>query len=182
MKPATLLTVFVLLTGPGLSPLAASAQVLLTQEEALALAFPDGATVERRTAYLTDEQLARARSLAGDGVPVEHGVLTYYVGRVGGEPVGVAYFDAHRVRTLPEVLMVVVGPGGEVDAVEVLRFAEPPDYLAPRGWLDQFLRRKLDSGLSVKGDIATITGATLTSRAVTDAVRRVLALHRVLGP
>ena len=38
---------------------------LLTQDEALARAFPDSVEVERRTAYLDDAGLARARELAG---------------------------------------------------------------------------------------------------------------------
>ncbi|MEX0890721.1 MAG: FMN-binding protein, partial [Gemmatimonadota bacterium] len=53
---------------------------------------------------------------------------------------------------------------------------------APDGWLAQFLDRRLDGRLSTKADIVNMTGATLTSRAVTDAVRRVLALHQVIGP
>ncbi|MEX2610912.1 MAG: FMN-binding protein [Gemmatimonadota bacterium] len=163
-------------------PGAAAAQLFMSQEEALRLAFPAPATIERKTAYLTDAELARARELAGDRVEVEQGIVTHYVGRRGGAAVGVAYFDAHRVRTLPEVLMIVVGPDGRVQRVEVIKFTEPPDYVAPDGWLAQFLDRRLDGRLSTKADIVNMTGATLTSRAVTDAVRRVLALHQVIGP
>ena len=49
-----------------------SAQVFLTQAEALELAFPDAA-VERETAYLSDEDRATASELAGKGNPVEAG-------------------------------------------------------------------------------------------------------------
>ena len=157
-------------------------QTFLTQEEALALAFPGADAVERRTAYLSDAELARAAALAGEGVPVATGVVTHYVATREGEPLGVAYFDVHRVRTLPEVLMVVVGPDDRIRRVEVLRFQEPPDYLAPRAWLERFKGRRLDATMSVKGEVANITGATLTAGAVTAAVRRVLALHRVIGP
>lgn len=157
----------------------ARAQTFLTQEEALELAFPE-ARVERRTAYLGEEELGRAAELAGE--PVEASVVTYYVAFSGDETVGAAYFDAHRVRTLDEVLMVVVDPGGRVDRVEVLRFAEPPDYLAPGGWLEQFVDRGLGPDLSVGRGIVNMTGATLTSEAATAAVRRVLALHTVVAP
>ena len=159
-----------------------SAQTFMTQDEALALAFPAPATVERRTAYLTEEQMREAARLAGPSAEKVQGVLSYYVARRGSRPLGVAYFDVHRVRTLPEVLMVVVGPEGRVQRVEVIKFAEPPDYLAPAGWLAQFHDQALSPSLSTKGDIVNMTGATLTSRAVTDAVRRVLALHGVLRP
>ncbi len=153
----------------------------LTQDEALALAFP-GAQVERATAYLGDAELERARSLAGDDVSIESTVVSYYVARRGGETLGVAYFDVHRVRTLPEVLMVVVGPDREIRRLETIVFREPPEYRAPDGWLRLFQSRTLTPGLSLKGDIPNMTGATLTSGAVTQAVRRVLALHEVIDP
>ena len=162
------------------APLPGRAQ-LLTQDEALALAFP-GATTERRTAYLGEPELARARTLAGSDVEIDQTVLTYYVARRGDQGVGVAYFDAHRVRTEQEVLMVVVGSDGRVRRVETVSFREPPEYMAPERWLRLFDGRELSPELSVRGDVPNITGATLTSGAVTRAVRRVLALHQVIAP
>ncbi|MFQ5704462.1 MAG: FMN-binding protein [Gemmatimonadales bacterium] len=158
------------------------AQHQLTQEEALELAFGSTATIERRTAYLADAQLDSAKTLAGTGVDVRQSVVTFYVGSEGGTPVGVAYFDVHRVRTQPEVLMVVVSPQNKISRIEVLKFMEPPDYRAPAGWLDRFAGTVLSNRLSLKGDVVAITGATLTSRAVTNATRRILALHRVIRP
>ena len=161
-------------------PLPGRAQ-LLTQDEALALAFP-GAVTERHTAYLGEADLARARDLAGEDVEIEQSVVTYYVARDGRAPVGVAYFDAHRVRTEQEVLMVVVGLDGRVRRVETVSFREPPEYMAPERWMRLFDGRELSPELSVRRDIPNITGATLTSGAVTGAVRRMLALHRVIDP
>ena len=162
------------------APAPAAAQLLLTQEEALELAFP-GASVERRTAFLSEEQVAAIRNHA-PGTDMTQRVVTYYVGSSGGRATGVAYFDAHRVRTLPEVLMVVIGTDERVRRTEVLRFSEPPQYLAPPGWLEQLDGRGLGDGLSLKDGIVNMTGATLTASAVTEAVRRVLAIHRVLAP
>ncbi len=159
----------------------AAAQAL-RQEDALHAAFPDADRVERRTAYLEDAQLARAALLAGRDVEVESGVVTYYVAIEGGAPVGAAYFDAHRVRTLPEVLMIVVGTDDRIRHVAVVKFSEPPEYRPPDGWLAQLLGRVLDAELSQRRGIDGITGATLTTRAVTGASRRILALHQVIRP
>ncbi|HIF20922.1 MAG TPA: FMN-binding protein [Gemmatimonadetes bacterium] len=153
----------------------------LTQDEALALAFP-GAQMERRTAFLDDAQLTRASALAGPDVDVESVVVTYYVALRDGEPVAVAYFDAGRVRTLPQVLMIVLDPDARVTRIETVSFREPPEYRAPNGWLQQFFGRALNDDLSLKGEIANITGATLTAGAVTRATRRVLALHAIVDP
>lgn len=163
-----------------ISPVAA--QTVLSQDEAIRLAFPAATVIERKTAYFDEEELAAARSAAGRGVEVRSGVISYYLARRGAHPLGVAYFDAHRVRTLPQVLMVVVSPQGTVQRIEVLQFSEPPEYRAPDGWLDLFDGRPLSPDLSLKRAIPTLTGATLTADAVTDAARRVLALHRVIRP
>ncbi|MDH5588804.1 MAG: FMN-binding protein [Gemmatimonadota bacterium] len=175
------LAVAAVLLATAAAPGGASAQGL-TQDEALRLAFPTADAVERRTAYLDDAQLERARALAGTGVEVKTTVVTHYVATVAGAPLGVAYFDPHRVRTLAEVLMIVVDPDGRIRRMEVVSFREPPEYRPPPGWLAQFHGRELDGDLSLKGEIPNITGATLTSGAATDAARRVLALHAVIDP
>lgn len=153
------------------------AKVFLTVDEALALAFP-GCEIERRNVFLSDGQVARARELAGVEVP---GALVHpYVARCGGREAGTAYFDTHRVRTLPETLMVVVDPEGRVRRIEILAFREPEEYIPREIWYRQFTDQALDDELDLKREIRGVTGATLTARATTDAVRRVLALHRVI--
>jgi hypothetical protein len=101
----------------------------------------------------------------------------------------VAYFDSHRVRTLNEVVMIIIEPhdsrAGDKDrirSIEVLRFAEPPEYHASDAWLEQFKGRPLSPELSLKQSIANMTGATLTSTAIVRAARRVLATHEQIRP
>jgi len=158
----------------------------LSLQEAVAGAFPPPATVERRTAFLTAQDLDAIQVSAGRNAPVTQRVVTYYLARKDGKPVGVAYFDSHRVRTLNEVVMIVVEPqdGGKdrIRSVEVLRFAEPPEYHASDPWLDQFKGKSLNQELSLKRSIANMTGATLTSNAIVRATRRVLAIHERIRP
>ena len=78
--------------------------------------------------------------------------------------------------------MIVVTPEERIERIEILKFSEPPEYRAPESWLDQFKGQDLSEELSVKRSIVNMTGATLTSRAVTHAARRALALHRVISP
>lgn len=156
----------------------AAARVFLTVDEALRLAFP-GCEVKRQTAYLTAEQLERARQLSGVEVP--SALVTYYTAIKAGAVQGTAYFDTHRVRTLPETLMVVVDPKGEVRRIEVLSFREPEEYMPKEIWYDQFEGQELDRELEIKRDIRPVTGATLTARATTTAARRVLAIHQVIA-
>jgi FMN-binding domain len=155
----------------------AAASATLSVEEALALAFPD-CEIERATIYLTPPQLAAARELAQ--VEIASALLHPYRATCGGARAGTAYFDAHTVRTLPETLMVVVGVDGEVRRIEVLSFREPPDYLPRPAWYAQFAGKPLDGELSLTRAVRPVAGATLTARATLSAVRRVLALHRIV--
>jgi hypothetical protein len=76
--------------------------------------------------------------------------------------------------------MIVVTPESALERIEVVRFAEPPEYRAPDGWMEMFVGRMLDDDLSLKGKIVNVTGATLTSIATTKAARRTLAVHAVI--
>lgn len=160
-------------------PAPAFGKVFLTQDEALALAFPE-CEVERRTVYLTADQKRRAGELAG--TEIESELVYAYRSSCDGESAGTAYFDTHRVRTLPEVLMIVVDPDGRVARVEILSFLEPEDYIPRDTWYRQLLGKRLDDELELHRSIRNMTGATLTARATTEAVRRVLALHSVIAP
>jgi hypothetical protein len=164
----------------GSQPVTLAAQLSL--DEALRVAFPAPAAIERRTAFLTRADLQAVRSNAGPDAPVTQSVVTYYVARQESGPIGVAYFDSHRVRTLNEVVMIVVDTLDRIRTIEVLRFAEPPEYHPSSPWLGQFQGKALSADLSLKGSIATMTGATLTSSAIVRAARRVLALHQRIRP
>jgi len=158
---------------------AAWATVLITVEEALELAFPD-ATTERQTLFLSGEQ--RDRVAKDSGAEVSSSLATRYVARgADGAVRGWAYLDTHRVRTLPETVMVVLGADGTVRRVEVVTFREPLEYMPRRGWYEQYEGQKLDDDLALKRDIRPVTGATLTARATTEAVRRVLAIHAAVA-
>lgn len=157
----------------------AEARVFLTQQQALATAFPGATRVVRETFFLSPDQLQAAQR--DSGVAFKDQLIIRYTARAGDRVAGYAYFDTHRVRTLAETLMVVVTPEGRVGRIEILSFDEPPDYLPKRRWIDQLLGRKLDDDLSLARAIRPMSGASLTGRAIVNTSRKVLALHRVLG-
>lgn len=156
------------------------ARLLLTQKQALGLAFPAGAAVERKTAYLTDAQVQQAEALAK--AKVESKVWTYYAASSSGAAAGWAYFDRIVVRTMPAAVMGAVAPDGTLKFLEVLTFDEPDDYKATPRWLAQLKGRPLGADLRVGGVLRNQTGATLTSAAFTESARRMLAVHAVLHP
>jgi hypothetical protein len=164
--------------------LAASAGALAlpvysSREQALARAFPPPAVTERKAYFLTDAERERASRLAK--AKVDSSLVVAYVGRGPKGIVGTAYFDTHTVRTMPETILVTVKPDGNVGEVEVVAFGEPEDYLPRPRWLRLFGGKRLDADLAVGRGLAHVTGATLTTRAISEAVRRVVAIHSVIS-
>jgi FMN-binding protein len=161
-----------------LVPPGASARVFLSQQQALEHAFPSPRRVERRSLFLSEEQARRIGAVAA--APVDTRVIPYYVGLLGDRVDGYAYFDTHLVRTLPETILVLLSAEGRIVRIEILSFEEPEDYLPPDRWLAQFPGHGSGDDLSPRGDIRSLTGATISARAITEAARRVLATHRLL--
>lgn len=157
-----------------LAALEAPARVFMTLPQALASAFP-GLKVTRQTVFLSPQQLDAAKRASGLDLK-EQLVIRYAAG--DGR---FAYLDTHRVRTLPETVMVVVTADGKVEKIEILSFDEPPDYLPKRRWIDQIHGRKLDRDLALDRSVRPISGASLSGKAIVNATRKILALHNAIG-
>ena len=158
----------------------AHAQVFMTREQALAQAFP-GARIERRSFVLDESQQHAVESAARGRAGTK--LVTAYAAWRGDTLTGVAFFDSRVVRTMPAVMMITVAPDSTVRRVDILAFHEPPDYRPTPRWLDQYPRRRLSDDLWPDRGIRALSGATLTTRAVTDATRLALALYeRVVAP
>lgn len=150
---------------------------LITREEALAAVYP-GADVEAERVFLTSEQVRATAALSRNEVP--SALVARYVARRNGEVVGRAYVDTHVVRTKRESLLISLTPDGRVRRIDVTGFLEPREYRASEPWMRQYKDRPLDDDLGLQRGIRPIAGATLTALATNAAVRRVLAIDRVL--
>jgi Na+-translocating ferredoxin:NAD+ oxidoreductase subunit G len=160
-------------------PAGAGARVLMTREAALAQAFGPRARIESRTVYLTPGQARQVERAAGAKLATARVVA--YRATAGDTILGTAYLDTHPVRSHLETVLIVVTPQGRVGAVEVLAFNEPDDYLPPPRWLDRFEGKALAKDLRPGLAVPSLSGSTLTARAVSAAVRRTLALHAALA-
>jgi hypothetical protein len=148
-------------------------QSLLSREDALREYFPPPQVVEKRTLFLTEDQVKAIESRAR--ARVDSRLLTYYAARDSGRITGYAIVETRIVRTLPQTFMVVVSGDGTLRGVELLAFSEPEDYRPPERWLDTFTGRSLTDDLWLKRGVRNIIGATITAESITSGVREVLA-------
>ena len=101
----------------------APAAVLTTKEAVLEEQFP-GATFERARSFLSEAEAARVGEAAGTKLQ-SRAVLAWRA--LDGETLlGTAYLERHRVRTLPESILVMLSPAGAVLRIEVLTFDGVP--------------------------------------------------------
>ena len=150
---------------------------VITRAEALALAYP-GATVKRDRVILTSEQMVAVAAVARVGMQGK--IFPRYIARRDGAVVGRAYIDTHTAKSERQSLLISLHPDGRVKRVDVTVFFEPAQYMAPQEWLRQFDGQVLHEELAVRRAIRPIAGASFTGRAISNAVRRVLALDQML--
>lgn len=150
---------------------------LPSREEVLAQVYPNVIARPRRL-FLSESQMAEVEREAGSRLASP--LVALYTMVSSDRVIGRAYVDTHVVRTKKESLLVCLDARGTVRRVEATAFREPPEYQAPGRWMKQYEGKAMEDDLRLGRDVRPIAGATLTSRAATHAVRRILALDRLL--
>ncbi len=151
-------------------------QVYLTKNQAFKIAFPGADKVDREKKWLTDEQKKAIGELCLQNIATNR--MTFHVGKHDGIPIGYALIDHEIGKSFPITFMVVLNVDGTVRDVEIMVYREP------RGWevrypsfMDQFTGKTADTDYRA---INSITGATLSVRAIVKGVARVTAAYKVL--
>jgi thiamine biosynthesis lipoprotein len=158
-----------------------AATVYFTEKEALSAMMPDADRLEEREVVLSAEQKALAGERAGRGFREDQ--FRFQVGYKGDALVGHALVLDVIGKERPITFMVGIAPDGTVIGVEVLIYRESEgSQVRSRRFTGQFRQKKWDDPLRLGSDIQPISGATLSSRAATYAVRKTLAIFSVIPP
>ena len=98
--------------------------------------------------------------------------------RAGDRLIGYFFVDHVIGKHLYIDYAVALGADGRVRRVEILTSRESYGFeVADAGWLAQFVGKSSGSALAINQDIRNISGATLSSRHVTEGVKRILAYY-----
>ncbi len=128
---------------------------------------------------LSPDQASKAQELAGKAFRESN--YRFTVGRKGVEAVGYALKLEVIGKERPITFLIGIEPQGEVRGIEVLiyRESEGSEIRHPR-FMKQFFKKKNEDPLRLGQDIQPISGATLSSRAATYAVRKALSIFEVV--
>ncbi|MEE2986505.1 MAG: FMN-binding protein [Nitrospinota bacterium] len=150
--------------------------IYLTKKQALEIAFPGADSVDREKIWLTDEQRVAIGQITLE--KIEDQRITYYAGKKADKPMGYMVIDHVIGKSFPMTFMVVLNLDGAVRNVEIMVYREPRGWeVKYKSFLSQFFGRNADSDFR---DINSITGATLSVRAMTKGVRKAVAAFKVL--
>lgn len=152
------------------------AKVLSNQQEALQKLLPDAEEIREETKVLTDEQkqrISREAKVAFD--PVLDQEFKIFIGINDGSIVGYAIKDAVKGKHDLIHYMVACDSSGRIQKVIVLEYHEKRGKpIAKRRFLKQFQGKTISSRIRLKKDINGVTGATISSRGITDGIRKII--------
>jgi Na+-translocating ferredoxin:NAD+ oxidoreductase RnfG subunit len=150
------------------------ATVYMSVEQAQTLMFP-GATLMPDFRTLTAEQASVIRKASGVGVRSRN--LKLWRASTGG------WFIADEVVGKHEFIpfAMALDENGAVKSIEILEYRESyGDQVRHPAWRAQFTGKRHGATLALTKDIKNISGATLSSRHITDGVKRLLATYALV--
>jgi thiamine biosynthesis lipoprotein len=156
----------------------ASAETLLTEGQALKIVFPKSQSVETQTRSLTPAQREDLQKKTSLHFPESEYRFFLAHGKQGSDGYAVIMNEIGKHEYI--TFIVGVSPKGEVSDVAVMEYRETRgEEVKEKRFLRQFHGKKLSDPIAVDRDIANYTGATLSSHAIANGVRKALALAQI---
>lgn len=150
-------------------------QTYLTEEEALALVFPECDKIVTDELVMAAEEKNKLEKLLNrrfyeDGFKV-------YIGKKKGVIQGYAIITEEIGKFHPFTFIVVVKPNGKINNVAVLVYRESRgSEIVRKRFLYQFIGKSFKNPIRINKDIINITGATMSVQCMCAGIRKVLAV------
>jgi Na+-translocating ferredoxin:NAD+ oxidoreductase RnfG subunit len=163
--------------------------VLLTKEQALKEVFPADFEIKVEPQELEGETLERIKKRLGgtlefyqagsESVAVaEDTKINFIFGVRNGEKKGVAIIDVQPGKWGPVKFITAMDVKGRVRRVRVMGYQEIRGRpIAQKSFMNQYRGKTSKSALTVGRDIVGISGATISSRAATFAVKKAIVIY-----
>lgn len=152
------------------------AVVLTTLEEALKSVLPEAQAITNEVILLTDAQRHIIEEKAHVTLDPElDREFSIFIGTANGQIVGYAIQDTVRGKWGPIYYLLSLSPKGEVLDTVVLEYREKRGRpIAKRRFLKQFRGKTVNDKVKLKKDIRGISGASISSRGMTNGIRKVI--------
>ncbi|MBA3026739.1 MAG: FMN-binding protein [Sulfurimonas sp.] len=158
--------------------LSLSADILISPQEAMALAYKDATQITKKNILLTNEQTQKIQEEAK--VKLSTKIYRVFKAQKEDKVLGYGILINETVRSKNAVILYFISHDSILKGIEIIAFNEPPEYLPSKEWSSQFQNIETTKMLRISKEIPTITGATMSARSVTDGSRVAFALYNQL--
>ncbi len=163
------------------SAVPASAEVYLTESQALGVILGDKAVMRREQKVL--DAALRRKLEQESSLRFPESSFTFFIATLDGRPAKYAIALNEIGKTEPITFMVGMSPEGKVTEVVIMEFRENRGWeVREKRFLNQFRGKTVRNAIRVDEDIINYTGATLSSKAVARGVKRALLLLDAFYP
>lgn len=157
------------------------AETILSEEEAQKAVFPEADSFQKKLIVLSKDQLVKIRSMAHSKNAGR--VYKYSVVKKKNVVLGYTLVETVWGKRDQIELMVALDAKANVIEVQILAHAKSRGRaILTGGFLAQFRKKNVSDLIGSAKGIDVVSGATISSRATIDGVRRVLDRFAILGP
>ena len=136
----------------------------------------EDASIEKKSLILTKDDVSEIQELARSKVSSK--IVRYYQVKKDEVLLGHAILLKQKIRTKNAAILYMVDANNSMIGLEIVSFKEPSEYKPNDEWTQVFKGKTSEDILIAGKDIATISGATLSARAITDMARVALAISQ----
>lgn len=157
----------------------AHAEDFLTVQQAQQVLFPHASIFLDSAVTFTDPQLDEIKSIAG--VRQRQSIQKAWRAEANGELLG--WFLVDDVIGKHDFITygTAISTDGKVLGIEILSYRETHGgQVRQPQWRGNFVGKSLQDQFKLGQDIPNISGATLSCRNLTDGVKRLLAIHKIV--
>ncbi len=153
------------------------AKVLVMVDTAMSSSFGLDISITKKNILLKKEEAKKVQTIAK--VKIKSKIFKVYLAKRDSILVGYGVLISQKIRSKNAVILYSISKDGILKNIEIIAFNEPLEYLPSKKWKEQFRNTNARNSLKVGTDIAVISGATLSARAITNSSRVALALYEV---
>ncbi|MEA2099315.1 MAG: FMN-binding protein [Campylobacterota bacterium] len=151
------------------------AKMLISPIDSMKYSFGSASEISKQNILLNSTQASQIQKSAK--VKLKSKIFRVFTAKKGEEILGYGILVNRKIRSKNGVVLYMISKDSVLKSIEMIAFNEPMEYLPSTKWLSQFDELTSDKKLRVGKEIATITGATLSARSVTDGSRLAFAFY-----
>jgi len=154
-----------------------NAKVLISPIEAMHENYGADTIISKKNILLTNTKFKTIQKNAH--VKLNTKIYRIFTAKKDKQVLGYGFLINKKVRSKNAVVLYFIAQN-RLQGIEIIAFNEPTEYIPSKSWSAQFIDTQTSKMLQLNRDIPSISGATLSARAVIDGSRVAFALYNKL--